>query len=182
VAELAWTVATQHQHRGYAQEAAGAMVTWLRSRGVDRFVAHVHPEHRASIGVALTLGLTTSCMVNGGRSLTRSGRVRSLGGAGRESSGWAAELFRWEGSFLAGDRSGDRGQDGVQVLASAQVTGQSAPVLQVADAVLDANPLRGVGPTFGLVRRGEAGGTGSWFFRRAGRGVRTAPAVCALSP
>ncbi len=63
VAELAWTVATQHQQRGYAQEAAGAMVTWLRSCGVDRFVAHVHPEHRASIGVARALGLTPTATV-----------------------------------------------------------------------------------------------------------------------
>ena len=66
VAELAWTVATQHQRRGYAREAAGAMVTWLRSCGVDRFVAHVHPEHRASIGVAQALGLTpTATVVDG---------------------------------------------------------------------------------------------------------------------
>src|SRR3954449_683693 len=47
MAELAWTVATPHQHRGYAREAAAAMVGWLRHCGVDRFVAHVHPEHRA---------------------------------------------------------------------------------------------------------------------------------------
>jgi RimJ/RimL family protein N-acetyltransferase len=66
VAELAWTVATQQQHRGYAREAAGAMVGWLRSCGVDRFVAHVHPEHRASIGVARALGLTpTATVVDG---------------------------------------------------------------------------------------------------------------------
>ena len=84
--------------------------------------------------------------------------------------------------FLAGDQSGDRAQDGVEVLASAEVSGQGSPVLQVADAVLDANPLRGVGPTFGLVRRGDGGKTGIWFLRRAGRGVMTAPAVCALSP
>jgi RimJ/RimL family protein N-acetyltransferase len=66
VAELAWTVAARHQRRGYAREAAGAMVTWLRSCGVDRFVAHVHPEHRASIGVARALGLVpTATVVDG---------------------------------------------------------------------------------------------------------------------
>jgi RimJ/RimL family protein N-acetyltransferase len=63
VAELAWTVATQHQRRGYAQEAAGAMVSWLRHRGVDRLVAHIHPQHRASIGVARALGLTPTATV-----------------------------------------------------------------------------------------------------------------------
>jgi hypothetical protein len=43
------------------------------------------------------------------------------------------------GSFLAGDQSGDRTQDGVEVLASAEVTREGPPVLQVADAVLDAD-------------------------------------------
>ena len=66
MAELAWTVATPHQHRGYAREAAAAMVGWLRHCGVDRFVAHVHPEHPASIGVARALGLTpTATVVDG---------------------------------------------------------------------------------------------------------------------
>ena len=48
--------------------------------------------------------------------------------------------------------------------------------------MLHADPLDGVGLAFGLVRGGEAGETGSWLFRRAGRGVMTAPAVWALSP
>ena len=92
------------------------------------------------------------------------------------------KLIRSWGSFLAGDQSGDRTQHGVEVVVSAEVTGQGAPVLQVADAVLDADSLRRVGLAFGLVRRGEGGRDGSWFFRRAGRGVSTAPAVWALSP
>jgi hypothetical protein len=61
------------------------------------------------------------------------------------------------GSFLAGDQSGDRGQDGVQVFASAEVASQGSPVLQVADAVLDADSLGRVSSAFGLVRRGESG-------------------------
>jgi hypothetical protein len=52
------------------------------------------------------------------------------------------------------------GQDRVQVLASAEVSGQGPPVLQVADAVLDADPLRRMGPAFGLLRRDESGRTG----------------------
>jgi hypothetical protein len=43
------------------------------------------------------------------------------------------------------------------MLASAEVTGQGSPVLQVADAVLDADSPRRMGPAFGLVRRGEGG-------------------------
>ncbi len=56
------------------------------------------------------------------------------------------QLVRSWGSFLAGDQSGDRGQDRVQVLASAEMTGQGSPVLQVADAVLDVESLCGVSP------------------------------------
>lgn len=56
-AALAWVVATGHQRRGYAAEAATAMAGWLRGQGVDRFVADVHPEHRASQRVAERLGL-----------------------------------------------------------------------------------------------------------------------------
>ena len=39
----------------------------------------------------------------------------------------------------------DRGQDRVQVFASTEVARQGPPVLQVADAVLDADPLRRMG-------------------------------------
>ena len=57
VAELAWVVAAPHQRRGYAREAAGEMVRRLRDEGVEVVVAHVHPEHAASIAVARALGL-----------------------------------------------------------------------------------------------------------------------------
>jgi hypothetical protein len=43
------------------------------------------------------------------------------------------------------------------VLASAAVTREGPPVAQVADAVLDPNPLRRVGTAFGLVDGGEGG-------------------------
>ena len=72
--------------------------------------------------------------------------------------------------FLTGDESGDCAQDHVEVVTSAEVTSQGPPVLQVADAVLDADALRRVSPAFGLVRRGDGGKTGIWFFRRVGRG------------
>jgi hypothetical protein len=61
------------------------------------------------------------------------------------------------GLFRAGDRSGDRAQDGVEVLASAEVASQGPPVGQVAVAVLDADPLGGVGLACGLVGGGEGG-------------------------
>ncbi len=67
------------------------------------------------------------------------------------------EQVRSWGSFLAGDQSGDGAQDGVEMLASAEVTGQGPSVLQVADAALDADPLGGVDLAFGLVGGGEGG-------------------------
>jgi hypothetical protein len=45
----------------------------------------------------------------------------------------------------------------------AELASQGPPVLQVADAVLDAESLRRVSPAFGLVRRATAGKTGIWF-------------------
>src|SRR5215218_9888785 len=81
-----------------------------------------------------------------------SGRTCSPGGAGRKRFRLAEPVGSW-GSFLTGDQSGDRGKDRVQVLASAEVARQGPPVLQVADAVLDTDPLPGVGLAFGLVRR-----------------------------
>lgn len=57
-AEVAWVVATAYQGHGYAKDAASTMVTWLRSHGVSVVVAHVHPDHQASQGVAGSLGMT----------------------------------------------------------------------------------------------------------------------------
>lgn len=57
-ATLAWVIAPGHQGQGYASEAAAAMAGWLRGRGVEALAAHIHPRHRASAGVAASLGLT----------------------------------------------------------------------------------------------------------------------------
>ena len=63
---IAWIVAVPHQGRGYAGEAAAAMSAWLRQNGVSVLIAHVHPDHRASIGVARRVGLApTNVMVDG---------------------------------------------------------------------------------------------------------------------
>ncbi|WP_199711046.1 GNAT family N-acetyltransferase [Tessaracoccus antarcticus] len=66
VAEIAWVVARAHQSRGLARQAATAMTDWLRSAGVGRVVAHIHPEHVASNAIATAVGLhPTSTLVNG---------------------------------------------------------------------------------------------------------------------
>lgn len=59
-AEVAWVVGTGWQGRGYAREAARALVRWLAGAGVRRVVAHVHPEHHASAAVAAAAGLTAT--------------------------------------------------------------------------------------------------------------------------
>jgi RimJ/RimL family protein N-acetyltransferase len=65
-AEIAWIVGVAHQGDGYATEAAAAMVGWLARHGVDILVAHIHPGHAASIGVARRLGLSpTEVLVDG---------------------------------------------------------------------------------------------------------------------
>lgn len=58
IAEVAWVIGTAHQGHGYAREAAGVLVTWLRQAGVQTLIAHVHPEHEASMAVARAVGLT----------------------------------------------------------------------------------------------------------------------------
>lgn len=58
VAEVAWVIGTAHQGRGYAREAATVMAAWLRQQGVEVIIAHVHPQHEASIAVARALGLS----------------------------------------------------------------------------------------------------------------------------
>jgi RimJ/RimL family protein N-acetyltransferase len=63
---LAWTVGTAWQRRGYATEAAGALVRWLEQRGVGSIVAHIHPDHVASANIATRAGLRpTTGVVDG---------------------------------------------------------------------------------------------------------------------
>ncbi|MBD7919370.1 GNAT family N-acetyltransferase [Cellulomonas sp. Sa3CUA2] len=65
-AELAWVVAGDEQGRGYAREAAVAVAGWLREDGVGTLVAHVHPDHDASAGVARAVGMRpTGTVVDG---------------------------------------------------------------------------------------------------------------------
>lgn len=57
-AEIAWVIGTPWQGRGYASEAARALVGWLTAGGVVDVAAHVHPEHAASEAVARRAGLS----------------------------------------------------------------------------------------------------------------------------
>jgi RimJ/RimL family protein N-acetyltransferase len=57
-AEIAWIVGARDQGRGFASEAARALVDWLRAHGTARITACVDPDHLASQAVARRAGLT----------------------------------------------------------------------------------------------------------------------------
>jgi len=57
VANVAWVVGSRYQARGYAREAARAMLSWLYGNGATAVTARIHPENRASEIVAAALGL-----------------------------------------------------------------------------------------------------------------------------
>jgi RimJ/RimL family protein N-acetyltransferase len=58
VAEVAWTVGRPWQGRGFATEAARALIAWLGQRSIRTVVAHIHPSHQASAAVATAAGFT----------------------------------------------------------------------------------------------------------------------------
>ena len=70
-ADLAWVTGAAWQGRGYAAEAAGAMVAWLLEAGVVTVTAHVHPDHAASASVARKAGLAATDEVEDGERVWR---------------------------------------------------------------------------------------------------------------
>jgi RimJ/RimL family protein N-acetyltransferase len=67
-ASIAWVIGVPWQRRGFASEAAVAVVGWLRDRGVTAVTAHIHPDHHASARVAAQAGLApTAELVDGER-------------------------------------------------------------------------------------------------------------------
>jgi RimJ/RimL family protein N-acetyltransferase len=65
-AEIAWVIGAARQRLGYATEAAGAVVQWLRTHGTKAIAAHIHPDHEASMGVARRLGLAATPVIGDG--------------------------------------------------------------------------------------------------------------------
>lgn len=67
-ADIAWVVAPAFQGRGFASEAAAAVLCWLEGEGVSQFRAMIHPENQASIAVAHHLGFSPSAeLIDGER-------------------------------------------------------------------------------------------------------------------
>jgi RimJ/RimL family protein N-acetyltransferase len=56
-AELGYTVFPDYRRRGYALEAAGALMGWARKQhGVRRFIVSVSPENGPSLAMAAKMG------------------------------------------------------------------------------------------------------------------------------
>ena len=70
-ADVAWVIGEPWQGRGYASEAAQAMVGWLGSHGIRTVTAHIHPDHDASAAVADRVGLQPTLTVEDGERLWR---------------------------------------------------------------------------------------------------------------
>ena len=68
-AEIAWVIGARWQGNGFAKEAALGLVARLDAQGVERFVAHVHPEHAASAAVAAAAGLRRTDQLDDGEHL-----------------------------------------------------------------------------------------------------------------
>ena len=57
IPELGWVLAPAKHGKGYATEAAKAALQWGRQHfGANDFTCLIHPDHRASIGVARKCG------------------------------------------------------------------------------------------------------------------------------
>jgi RimJ/RimL family protein N-acetyltransferase len=59
-ASVAWVVGADWQGRGYAGEAAQALVGWLHGHAVANVTASIHPDNAASAAVARRAGLVPS--------------------------------------------------------------------------------------------------------------------------
>ena len=84
-AEIAWVIGVPWQGRGYASEAATALVAWLAGERIRSVIAHVHPDHAASAAVARRAGLLPTDELEDGERIWRwvapgsgSARLRQL--------------------------------------------------------------------------------------------------------
>jgi RimJ/RimL family protein N-acetyltransferase len=70
-ADVAWVIGTPWQGRGYAGEAARAIVAWLEAGGVRTITAHIRAGHAASERVAAAAGLARTDEIEDGEVVWR---------------------------------------------------------------------------------------------------------------
>jgi RimJ/RimL family protein N-acetyltransferase len=70
-ADVAWLIGTPWQGRGYAGQAARAMIAWLEAIGVATITAHIEAGHEASARVAAAAGLTRTDEIEEGEDVWR---------------------------------------------------------------------------------------------------------------
>lgn len=66
---IAWEIGVPWQGRGYAGEAAVALVEWLHDRSVGPVGAYIHPDHVASERVARRAGLRPTDVMHDGETV-----------------------------------------------------------------------------------------------------------------
>lgn len=67
IADMAWVIGAEHQGRGYATEAAAAVLEWLTSQPcVQRITAHIAAANQPSQSVARKLGFAPTAAVEHG--------------------------------------------------------------------------------------------------------------------
>jgi RimJ/RimL family protein N-acetyltransferase len=77
-AEIAWVIGLAWQRRGYATEAAMALVAWLEALGISHISANIHFANTASASVARHVGLEpTARFVDGEQVWERAADGRS---------------------------------------------------------------------------------------------------------
>jgi len=82
-ARLGWMIGIAWQNRGFASEAATALVRWMRWQRVDEIAANIHPEHDASAAVARRAGLRQTEEVHDGERVWRAPSIRGGAHAGQ---------------------------------------------------------------------------------------------------
>jgi len=78
-ADVAWLIGAPWQGRGYAGEAARAMIAWLEASGVATMTAHVEAGHEASARVAAAAGLSPTDDVEDGEIVWRRQGIQPTG-------------------------------------------------------------------------------------------------------
>jgi RimJ/RimL family protein N-acetyltransferase len=76
-ADIAWLIGVPWQGRGFAGEAARAVMRWLALAGILEITAHIHPDHRASESVAADAGLEPTDRIDDGERVWRCSPVET---------------------------------------------------------------------------------------------------------